>query len=98
MKLPQSMEALKQSDHPVNFQSGGGAGDDLLIGKPVAGILEGLTTGCKRWGRQMRCCWARFSAKDDVYRHGRPGEQSGVCVWRWSAEYANFCAPMAAIA
>ncbi len=30
LKLPQSMEALKPiPDHPVNFQSGGGAGDDL---------------------------------------------------------------------
>ncbi len=64
--------------------------------KPVAGILEGSPTGCKPWGRQMRCCWARFSAGCDVYRHGRPGEQSGVCVWRWSADTQTY-APMAAI-
>ena len=62
LKLPQSMEARKPIlIIPANFQSAVGLAMIYLIGKPVAGILDGFTHGCRPWGLRMRFCWGRSS-------------------------------------
>lgn len=62
LKLPQSMEALKPIlIIPLISSLVVGLAMIYLIGKPVAGILDGLTHWLQTMGLRMRFCWGRSS-------------------------------------
>jgi hypothetical protein len=89
LKLPPSMEALKPIlIIPLVSSLIVGLAMIYLIGKPVAGILAGLTHWLQTMGT-ANAVLLGASRRDDVYRHGRSGEQSGLCLRRRSAEYPN---------
>ncbi len=93
LKLPQSMEALKPIlIIPLVSSLIVGLAMIYLIGKPVAGILAWLTHSAANHGHRQRGSAGRDPRRDDVYRHGRAGKQSGLCLWRWPAEYPDLCA------
>ncbi|MBZ3655735.1 PTS transporter subunit EIIC [Salmonella enterica subsp. enterica serovar Senftenberg] len=96
LKLPQSMEALKPIlIIPLISSLVVGLAMIYLIGKPVAGILEGLTHWLQTMGTANAVLLGAILGRM-MYRHGWPGEQSGVCVGVGLLSTQTY-APMAAI-
>ncbi|SQI22835.1 PTS system, fructose-specific IIBC component [Salmonella enterica subsp. arizonae] len=60
-----------------------------LIGKPVAGILEGLTHWLQTMGTANAVLLGAILGGMMCTDMGGPGEQSGVCVRRRSVEYPD---------
>lgn len=90
LKLPQSMEALKPIlIIPLISSPVVGLAMIYLIGKPVAGILAGLTHWLQTMGTANAVLLECNPRRHDVYRHGWSGEQSGVRLWCWPAEYPD---------
>ncbi|STW49531.1 PTS system fructose-specific transporter subunit IIB [Klebsiella pneumoniae] len=86
LKLPQSMEALKPIlIIPLVSSLIVGLAMIYLIGKPVAGILAWLTHWLQTMGTANAVLLGANPRRDDVYRYGRAGKQSGLCLWRWPA-------------
>lgn len=89
LKLPQSMEALKPIlIIPLISSTVVGLAMIYLIGKPVAGILEGLTHWLQTMGTANAVLLGAILGGMMCTDMGA-GEQSGICVWRWPAEYPD---------
>lgn len=92
LKLPQSMEALKPIlIIPLISSLMVGLAMIYLIGKPVAGILEGLTHWLQTMGTANAVLLGAILGGMMCSDMGA-GKQSGICVWRWPAEYPDLCA------
>lgn len=90
LKLPPSMEALKPiSIIPLVSSLIVGLAMIYLIGKPVAGILAGLTHWLQTMGTANAVLLGAILGAMMCTDMGGPGEQSSLCLRRRSAEYPN---------
>ncbi len=93
LKLPQSMEALKPIlIIPLVSSLIVGLAMIYLIGKPAVGILAWLTHWLQTMGTANAVLLGAILGAMMCTDMGGLGKQSGLCLWRWPAEYPDLCA------